>query len=666
MEAFIPRHINGYLIMTTLNDARFDSLRDAGFTGTGNDMLLQWYQFLGAVSSDINDALYEMLIAQGIAPGQLNDMWYLALGLMGYTGAINDRELAFFLDGIEFIVPTAWFDETTLETDSIGAPVTGWINRGSIPILDFTVATPPITAFSINSLLCSGYTGGNLETPVGIPFPQPFEGFAVIYVQDLQTLQVAVSNIGGAGQFEVGIENGTLFMRTDGGAPLSISIGPLIPGAYAIYIKLDGANSEIRLLDLLGLIRTTTGPLETFNPALGRLGDDFDSPAPFIGIICELRFYIGASLSSLLIDRILNTLFNKWSLNPIIEFNNTGLDFSGPGGEFVQWNNTGSLGGNLTISVGDVTDITQGIQNGLPTVVSAGGVRMLLDEITIVTTCTAFIVYQHATPPTDRTYMVDGNSTNAGVFRLQWLTDEDGHSVFPTGGDAPRLGDSDTNLHVLAYRRVANDVNIERLDGLFQEEVTGSLEWNLLSVFGDYVGDRTMEGQICEILVFNEGLSDGILQQIENFLILKWGITPTPPGWTIETDGDLHGFADIPPTLEFGDLQPRTVDGVACIALVIDDVFNIVTCQFEGGNQIPGEDFVYLIVPDFSDIPIIMEFIGSTYEVATPAGFEAFVIANVGERLTISLTTSGPANALLNNSGLPLLNNAGDFITGDN
>jgi hypothetical protein len=79
----------------TLADAKFDALRDQGFTGTLSDMTLQWLQANGATSGSITDAWLEVLPGTG----QRNDRWYTVLGGMGYTGSLNDREFAFWVDG---------------------------------------------------------------------------------------------------------------------------------------------------------------------------------------------------------------------------------------------------------------------------------------------------------------------------------------------------------------------------------------------------------------------------------------------------------------------------------------------------------------------------------------------------------------------------------------
>mgnify|MGYP001823674843 CR=1 FL=1 len=85
--------------MTTLSDARFESLRGQGFSGATSDMLLQWLQSNGATENTIPDAWKGMLEAQGYPYGQRNDKWYEFLGDLGFQGALPDRVLEFWLGG---------------------------------------------------------------------------------------------------------------------------------------------------------------------------------------------------------------------------------------------------------------------------------------------------------------------------------------------------------------------------------------------------------------------------------------------------------------------------------------------------------------------------------------------------------------------------------------
>lgn len=86
--------------MPTLSDARFDALRLQGFTGSTSDMLLQWLQANSGVPvpKTIPDG-WRALLNLYQKNGQRNTGWYDLLGDEGYTGSLNDRELAFWLAG---------------------------------------------------------------------------------------------------------------------------------------------------------------------------------------------------------------------------------------------------------------------------------------------------------------------------------------------------------------------------------------------------------------------------------------------------------------------------------------------------------------------------------------------------------------------------------------
>jgi hypothetical protein len=95
----------------SLIDAKWNALVGKGYTGSMSDMTLAWLQANGATSGHISDAWLEMLEAKG-GSGQRNDMWYDLLGTMGYTGALPDRELQFWLDGGDPPPPTGAGEHT--------------------------------------------------------------------------------------------------------------------------------------------------------------------------------------------------------------------------------------------------------------------------------------------------------------------------------------------------------------------------------------------------------------------------------------------------------------------------------------------------------------------------------------------------------------------------
>ena len=87
--------------MPNISDAKFAALRALGHTGAISDMVLQWLQSQGATSVCMSDAWKEYLIV--VLPTnepenyQRNDWWYEYLGTQGHEGAMNDRELSFWL-----------------------------------------------------------------------------------------------------------------------------------------------------------------------------------------------------------------------------------------------------------------------------------------------------------------------------------------------------------------------------------------------------------------------------------------------------------------------------------------------------------------------------------------------------------------------------------------
>lgn len=79
--------------------AGFLTIRDSGTMAVGDQ-------------STISDAWRRMLLSRSglpVATYHRNDYWYVYLGALGYTGSMNDRELAFWLNGGTF-EPTTAFD----------------------------------------------------------------------------------------------------------------------------------------------------------------------------------------------------------------------------------------------------------------------------------------------------------------------------------------------------------------------------------------------------------------------------------------------------------------------------------------------------------------------------------------------------------------------------
>ena len=82
--------------MSQLNDCKYNALRALGFTGHINDMELAWLKSVGATANQINDAWLEVAGA-----GQYNDQvmaYMIAQGAVGEQ--FNDVQLSFWCDVI--------------------------------------------------------------------------------------------------------------------------------------------------------------------------------------------------------------------------------------------------------------------------------------------------------------------------------------------------------------------------------------------------------------------------------------------------------------------------------------------------------------------------------------------------------------------------------------
>jgi hypothetical protein len=75
----------------TLNiQAKWDALRDLGYTGAQEDMELAYYQDVGATSNNLADATMEVLEIAGYTTGTVTDRWKALLNDLGFTGTVDD------------------------------------------------------------------------------------------------------------------------------------------------------------------------------------------------------------------------------------------------------------------------------------------------------------------------------------------------------------------------------------------------------------------------------------------------------------------------------------------------------------------------------------------------------------------------------------------------
>lgn len=94
--------------MPAYTDARFEALRLNGYTGSTNDMLLDWLGTYVTTNSpgaptptslpDAWGAMLSVALGAGSTGNRIDD-WGTLLVQMGHSGSLNDMELAFWLGG---------------------------------------------------------------------------------------------------------------------------------------------------------------------------------------------------------------------------------------------------------------------------------------------------------------------------------------------------------------------------------------------------------------------------------------------------------------------------------------------------------------------------------------------------------------------------------------
>ena len=172
--------------MSQLNDCRFEALRGLGYTGTTNDMLLQWAQAGGAISDQLNDALLEYYLLNGASTHSINDAESEWLESLGYSGQINDMRFEYWCvdaGGID----TNMFANGSFDVDSAGWQITANIAHNPTDgDMDCTASTGADVCFQnftleegetyrISAVLKAGAGGVYLvndafvATPVGTP-----------------------------------------------------------------------------------------------------------------------------------------------------------------------------------------------------------------------------------------------------------------------------------------------------------------------------------------------------------------------------------------------------------------------------------------------------------------------------------------------------------------
>ncbi|RLA02081.1 MAG: hypothetical protein DRQ42_01595 [Gammaproteobacteria bacterium] len=83
--------------MSAINDLKYTAVNITGKALA--DEYFAWLGDNGGTGNSVMDREKSMLIAKGVAPGEINDMWVERLGVLGHTGSLEDMLYDFWLGG---------------------------------------------------------------------------------------------------------------------------------------------------------------------------------------------------------------------------------------------------------------------------------------------------------------------------------------------------------------------------------------------------------------------------------------------------------------------------------------------------------------------------------------------------------------------------------------
>lgn len=105
--------------MSQLNDVQKAALIDIGYSGSINEMMVDWAQANGATSDQYNTAIIEALQSNGATSYQPNTAWMEFLTGKGYSGTLPEMFKAFWEDGgvLETLTILDSFNSTVTAAD---------------------------------------------------------------------------------------------------------------------------------------------------------------------------------------------------------------------------------------------------------------------------------------------------------------------------------------------------------------------------------------------------------------------------------------------------------------------------------------------------------------------------------------------------------------------
>jgi len=198
------------------------------------------------------------------------------------------------------------------------------------------------------------------------------------------------------------------------------------------------------------------------------------------------------------------------------------------GAEVTTWSDESGQGNDATEATNKPTYETNE-QNGLPVVRFAGSDRLTVSgfgtaEFSTITEMTTFVVYN---PEGDTGY----NVLDLGTTGQHWRFSGDGgmyNSFFRssrTVNSPSGQPSADAAVYFTLRSGPANGYDVRR-NGSLVAEYTQS--WGVASddlILANGGDGGLMAGYICEVIIYNDELSDAAVSAIETYLVDKWGIT---------------------------------------------------------------------------------------------------------------------------------------------
>lgn len=279
--------------MSQLNDLQYQTLGIAGFTGNLNERELAWLQANGATSDNLNQAWYELLTTALSRDGQITEMRYEWLETLGYDQEhINDRWFAYLSDqAISATGAIAW-----LKPDNIvhgGGLVTSWPNDSVATggaaydmTLQLDSANVKLGTANGNNVVQFDTIAAALQSAAAQTIAQPITMFMQLKPDDSTTGsgQALMASRSGGSAFLNITGTGNVQLGAGSGTLTSSAVGDV---SQAVSYVLDSPNSELAGSQFT----TVTGDVGVNSYQYMTLGANNAGSSGFVGWVGEVIFW---------------------------------------------------------------------------------------------------------------------------------------------------------------------------------------------------------------------------------------------------------------------------------------------------------------------------------------------------------------------------------------